>query len=465
MDHRSAALVELLKKAAAPVKEPTYIPVDLNKIPAEFLVPHHIGGWLPMDQRVLEKWLDRSIEIIDIEPIVLPEQFHPVVKEFQRTIENNAEIYMGFHEMFSQVPKKPPYDRDPTGKPQVRDYMVMLRLFNRILTTAPEWEPNDLVGTPINAILDWPMGTPAGYTAFTNPIVNAQFKRYFDQWALFLCSKRSRYVLNESATGWLGPSAQAQMPGFKELYVCDPSKEYWGFKSWDNYFTRLFRPGVRPVAFPQNDWIVNAACQSTVYRIAYKVKSRDSFWLKGQCYSLNHIINNHEFAPQFAGGTVFQAFLDAKSYHRWHCPVNGTVVKTELVPGTYYAESPLEGFSNPDGPDPAAPNRSQGFIAMIATRALIFIESDNPDIGLMCFVGVGMVEVSTCDIRVQEGQRVAKGDELGMFHFGGSTHCLIFRPQTKITFLSDYPVGAEVPLNAPLAVIDGILDHIPRVPS
>ena len=47
---------------------------------------------------------------------------------------------------------------------------------------------------------------------------------------------------------------------------------------------------------------------------------------------------------------------------------------------------------------------------------------------------VGMAEVSTCDIRVYEGQHVNKGDELGMFHFGGSTHCLFFRPGVNIEF-------------------------------
>ncbi|KAI6100729.1 hypothetical protein EDD16DRAFT_1654063 [Pisolithus croceorrhizus] len=45
----------------------------------------------------------------------------------------------------------------------------------------------------------------------------------------------------------------------------------------------------------------------------------------------------------------------------------------------------------------------------------------------MCFVGVGLGEVSTCNIMVREGQRLEKGDELGQFDFGGSIHCLIFR--------------------------------------
>lgn len=44
----------------------------------------------------------------------------------------------------------------------------------------------------------------------------------------------------------------------------------------------------------------------------------------------------------------------------------------------------------------------------MAARGLIFIEADNPDIGLMCVIPIGMVEVSTIDITVKEGQHVKK---------------------------------------------------------
>lgn len=41
---------------------------------------------------------------------------------------------------------------------------------------------------------------------------------------------------------------------------------------------------------------------------------------------------------------------------------------------------------------------------------MIFMEANNPDIGLMCVMPVGMPEVSTCDITVFECQQVRKGD-------------------------------------------------------
>ena len=75
----------------------------------------------------------------------------------------------------------------------------------------------------------------------------------------------------------------------------------------------------------------------------------------------------------------------------------------------------------------------------------------------MCFVGVGMVEISSCEITVYEGQRVKKGQQLGMFHFGGSTYCLVFRPGVDANFdlRGEEPgLGAnELPVNSKIATV------------
>lgn len=111
------------------------------------------------------------------------------------------------------------------------------------------------------------------------------------------------------------------------------------------------------------------------------------------------------------------------------------------------------------GYDPAAPNESQGYITGVAARGLILIEADDPRIGLMGFLSVGMAEVSTNDIRVYVGQHVNKGDETGMFHCGGSTHCLISRPGVKLEFdLHGQEPGLEssnIPINAAIATVKG----------
>jgi phosphatidylserine decarboxylase len=101
--------------------------------------------------------------------------------------------------------------------------------------------------------------------------------------------------------------------------------------------------------------------------------------------------------------------------------------------------------------------RSLAFITALTTRMLMFIESEDARVGLMCFIAVGMTEVSTCEATVVEGQRVVRGDELGMFHFGGSTHVLVFRPQTYLQFFDNVDTpGDMVEVRAALAGISDV---------
>jgi len=119
--------------------------------------------------------------------------------------------------------------------------------------------------------------------------------------------------------------------------------------------------------------------------------------------------------------------------------------------GTYFSETPAERW------DPSGGIESQGYITAVATRAMLFIEADNPAIGLMCVLPVGMAEVSSCEITVYEGQHVDKGDQLGMFHFVGSTHCLMFRPEVRLEFdLHGHRPGltaGNIPVNARIATV------------
>ena len=86
------------------------------------------------------------------------------------------------------------------------------------------------------------------------------------------------------------------------------------------------------------------------------------------------------------------------------------------------------------GFDGEGDNLSQGYLTEVQTRQLVFIQADNAYIGLMCFIGVGMGDVSSCEAFVTDNERVTKGQQIGTFHIGGSTHCLVFRPGVDLTF-------------------------------
>lgn len=106
--------------------------------------------------------------------------------------------------------------------------------------------------------------------------------------------------------------------------------------------------------------------------------------MKKQPYSLLDMLAGDESVDQFVGGAVYQAFLSATNCHRWHSPVAGIIVRAFVQPGTYYSEA------------------------------------DDPQIGLVAFVPVGMADVSSCmiDSTITPGRHVAEGDELGYFQFG-----------------------------------------------
>ena len=391
--------------------------------------------------------------------------------------------------MFDQVPNKKPYITDPTGHVQIRDYLHLLKVLNHLITTGPTWtdkaERVGMVGVPISAALDWPMGTTSGFAFFLDPDVNAMLKKVLNVWGDFLRSEGSaKQCLGDDTCGWFSPHGRSELtavannasgPGgdnnnhnnnrnsytFEELFHCDPTKPYHGYTSWDDFFTRTFRDGVRPVASPDDDAIIANACESKSYNVAYDCRLRDKFWVKGQKYSIRDMLAFDALAAHFEGGTVYQAFLSALSYHRWHAPVAGRVVKAFVQDGTYYSEPLFEGLGDPATPhhharadiDIAGAVTSQGYYTAVATRAIVFIEADSPAIGLMAFIAVGMVEVSTCEITVRAGQHVAKGEQLGMFHFGGSTHCLVFRKAVNVQGFPQPGGKDNVPVRSKLAEV------------
>lgn len=65
-----------------------------------------------------------------------------------------------------------------------------------------------------------------------------------------------------------------------------------------------------------------------------------------------------------------------------------------------------------------------------------------------------MTEVSTCDVTVKEGQHVKKGDQLGMFHFGGSSWALLLRKGVKVSGFPQPGADHNVPIFSKLAVVE-----------
>ncbi|KAJ7181482.1 Phophatidylserine decarboxylase-domain-containing protein [Mycena crocata] len=279
-----------------------------------------------------------------------PAVIAPEIVKLQKFIDSNSEIYMGFHQMFAE--KTSPFAQS------IPNYEVFLSMLNQIIQEAPFFGD---IGPPIFMLLTRAMNTHGGFTTFLDMKLNTLFKHIFAKWAALLASPASCYVLTEENRGWFSAEALDALTEnsggipVEEVFLCDPAAAHYGFTSYDDFFNRRLRPGIRPI-----------------------------------------------------------------------------VKKIVTVPGTYFCQSP----ANIGESDDLAYLESLAFLTAVATRQLFFIEAENPKIGLYCFIAIGMAEISGTEATVKEGQVLKKGDEIGMFHFGGSSHALVFDGKTKLRFFN-----------------------------
>jgi phosphatidylserine decarboxylase len=370
------------------------------------------AGWLPSSD-ALDEWVAQHVDRATKED----RQLHPTVAAFQRLIDSDAVVRMCVEGMITEGPSAEAYRKRHIENPE-----QLLRSLDALLTFAPEFNEQALLTTPFGAIFEAAMGTAAGFEAFRHPLINDALRDILNAWSDFLNSPESLYVLNDGPNGWRCEAA-AQAVGI-EQFQYEPEHEHWGFSCWNAFFTRPFKEDARPVEAPDDPAVITSSVEATPYKISTDVRLRDTFWAKYEPYSLADLIRDEEGAKRFVGGTVHQAFLSATNYHRWHAPISGTVVRADVVHGTYFSEAESQGAGATE------PSNSQGYLAHVATRAVMVLEADEPAIGQVAVVQVGMSDVSSCVIEdhVRPGAHLDKGDELGYFQYGGSTACVLFEP-------------------------------------
>ena len=294
----------------------------------------------------------------------------------------------------------------------------------------------------MSALFTYMMFTPAGEAAFRNAAFNAAIRNILKAWCHYLDSPASRNVLNTGEHGWLSPCA-CEKNDLAVFIIPDKNAPHWGFTSYNAYFHREINLLYRPIQGLNDSKVIVSANDGTVYNIQRNVKKTDTFWIKSQPYSLSDMLDNSVFTDRFVGGDVFQAFLSGANYHRFRSPVSGTVREARVVDGLMFSELHSEGF------DEDAGIKSQGFEASVNTRGLVFIESDDPAVGMVCVMPIGITEISSVAFRkeiVPQGGKYAhvkKGEELGWFSYGGSTLCVVFQPGVIREFRTQ---GAASPL-------------------
>lgn len=324
---------------------------------------------------------------------------------------------------------------------KVLGYDELFEMLSLIVSTSPAFNNTAMVGTPINALLAVTMGTFAGngflkpnqepvYGLFHNAEFNLQLKKVLDSWNTFLKSPASLDKLDindpEKEGSWI--SLAAHDAGVWQDMVYDAEAPAYGYDSWNSFFIRQFVPGARPFQ-GDPDRVINIGCETTPWEYQNDLAKSTNFNVKSMPYSLVDIFGgNEQWADTFAGGQAYQGFLSATHYHRWQAPLNGKIVRSWVQQGTYFAQRPGQGEDSGTWEG----TESQPYLAEVATRAIFIMEHEH--FGYIALICIGMVEVSTCHINepyiVGEGDpavTIERGDAIGHFEFGGSTHMMIFQ--------------------------------------
>ncbi|PCJ94772.1 MAG: phosphatidylserine decarboxylase [Flavobacteriaceae bacterium] len=391
-----------------------------------------ISGYLPKDLTHIGKWLSDTIEASQKDKAAQGSAytFSPAVARMKSILIKSLTLEIQVAEMIQEGLKvHEHYEPNvPYAVKSVEDLFVAL---NYIVQRAPIFEPQvSHTAFPMSGLFVYMMATPTGWLVLKNPVFNDALRPVLQEWCDFLDSDVTLSVINTSSTGWLSPASV--IANNLDQFVTPEAKAkdplHWGFTSFNDYFHREIILLARPLDGPTNDAVIVSANDGTVYRVAENVKLIDKFESKSQNYSLSNMLDGSPYTDNFIGGDVLQTFLSGHDYHRWRAPIAGEIVEARVINGFMFSELPVEGW------DPSAGTHSQGYEANVNTRGLIIIKHDDPKIGLVAVMPIGITEISSVQIRKKNGEpfsigdRVEKGEELGWFSYGGSSLCLVFQP-------------------------------------
>lgn len=230
-------------------------------------------------------------------------------------------------------------------------------------------------------------------------------------------------------------------------YMPPPS----GYLTFNQFFARHTKPGVRPVAAPHNPRIVVAPADST-YAGTWSIDAEPSIETeepgvetKGVRWPIAKLLGDSAHAASFSGGVFTHFFLNNFDYHRFHVPLGGELLETQIVEGQVRLDVSVR-ESGVDGKPVRVLNADDGVGYQFSQMRGVAILST--DVGLVACVPVGMAQVSSVVFTGEPGRVLQKGEELGYFQFGGSDLILVFQEQSKVRFLAQinehYLQGAAI---------------------
>ena len=180
------------------------------------------------------------------------------------------------------------------------------------------------------------------------------------------------------------------------------------FRCFNDCFSRRIRPGLRPVD-PSPDALV-APCDGLLS--VYPIQKDMVIPAKQSRYTINDLLGGDPAAARFEGGTCLVFRLCVNHYHRYCYPDGGRPLRSGFIPGELHTVRPI------------ALEQLPVFVRNCREYALL--ETDH--LGTVAQIEVGAMLVGKI-ANHPAPERFERGDEKGMFLYGGSTVILLIEPE------------------------------------
>lgn len=184
-------------------------------------------------------------------------------------------------------------------------------------------------------------------------------------------------------------------------------EETFPYKNFNEFFTRKFRPGVRPFVKEKRHMPAFAEGKYLAYK---SMIENETYIIKGKSLTIGDILQDSKWERIFSDGPIFISRLCPVDYHRFHFPDDGEIIYHYRLPGKFHSVSPL------------ALRRKQNIFA-INERQVTIIQTKN--FGRCAYIEIGALAVGKIKQTHSLVKPFKRGDEKGLFLFGGSTVILI----------------------------------------
>ena len=264
---------------------------------------------------------------------------------------------------------------------------------------------------------------------------------------------RTQYLLPKRAlTQLAGAVARAEWGGLTRVLIrrfvarygvdmseaLDPRIE--SYPSFNDFFTRALRPGIRPLA--QADYVCPVDGAISQFGA---IERGQIFQAKGHGYSAQALLaGDAALAAPFENGQFATLYLSPRDYHRIHMPCAARLERMVYVPGDLFSVNPVTARGVP-GLFARNERVVCGFATARGQLALVLVGATI--VGSMATAWHGVVnpprtgEVRRFDYAGQ-GIELAQGAEMGRFLLGSTV--ILLWPRDTLRFNPDWTSGRAV---------------------